>query len=150
MVRAWKITAQPAKHLWFAWIAKKLNCASIIRWRFNRGLIVEIQEHKEVWIAWTNTDCTEGRGRQIPKYVCDSEATAIRLGRKGYVQGSNCPVTKGIAVRINNCWLVPGIIELVNRDDIAAQKRIDEKRAAIEKAKSAGLTDDDLKLISAC
>lgn len=109
---------------------------------------IEIQDTKEVWVAWTNTDCTEGRGIQIPKVVCELEATAIRLGKKGYVQGSNCPITKAIAVKINNIWLVPGRIEAESPVDNAAQLRIDQKRAIIEKAKAAGLSEEDLKMLS--
>ncbi|MES9841194.1 MAG: hypothetical protein ABW134_11630 [Candidatus Thiodiazotropha endolucinida] len=108
---------------------------------------MEIQESKEVWVAWTNTDCTEGRGNQIPKVVCETEATALRLGKKGYVQGSDCPVSKAMAVKINNQWLVPGRVEMESREDRAIQERIDKKRAAIEKAKAAGLSEDDLKLL---
>jgi hypothetical protein len=108
---------------------------------------MEIQDTKKVWVAWTNTDCTEGRGRQIPKSVCEAEATAIRVGKKGYVQGSDCPVSEAIAVRVNNCWLVPGVIVPTIKDDIATQKRLDEKRAVIEKAKAAGLTEEDLNAL---
>lgn len=108
---------------------------------------MEIQETKTVWVAWTNTDCTEGRGRQIPKAVCEKEATAIRLGKKGSVQGSDCNVTECTAVKVNNTWLVPGDIKPESKEDEAAQKRIDAKRAALEKAKAAGLTEEDLRLI---
>ncbi|MBN58699.1 hypothetical protein [Thalassolituus sp. UBA3500] len=108
---------------------------------------MEIQETKTVWVAWTNTDCTEGRGRQIPKAVCESEATAMRLGKKGYVQGSDCPVREAVAVKVNNCWLVPGKIEPISSEDVAAQARIDARRAALKKAKDAGLTDDELRLL---
>ena len=44
--------------------------------------MMEIQDTKQVWLAMTNTDCTEGRGRQYPKFVCEKKATAIRLGKK--------------------------------------------------------------------
>ena len=109
---------------------------------------IEIQERRDIWVAWTNTDCTEGRGRQIPKAVCESKATAIRLGAKGYVQGGNCPITQEVAVKVNGGWLVPGTIIISTDNDKEAQKRIDEKLVAIEKAKAAGLTDADLKLLT--
>ena len=108
---------------------------------------VEIQDTIEVWVAWTNTDCTEGRGRQIPRAVCVKEATAIRLGKKGGVQGSDCTVTARIAVKVNDAWLVPGEIKHETKEDASAQKRIDAKRAALGKAKAAGLTEEDLRLI---
>lgn len=109
---------------------------------------IKIQDIKDVWIAWTNTDCTEGRGRQIPRAVCATKATAIRMGKKGYIQGGDCPVKKGIAVRINDQWLTPGYIQEANNQDVTTQKRIDEKSAVLKKAKAAGLTETDLKILS--
>lgn len=109
---------------------------------------MEIQETKTVWVAWTNTDNTEGRGRQVPKAVCETKATALRIGRRGYIQGSDCPVSSRIAVKINNSWLVPGVIHIATREDEAKQKRIDEQQTAIEKAKSLGLTDEDIANLS--
>jgi hypothetical protein len=46
-------------------------------------------EKRTVWVAYTNTDCTEGRGYDVPIAVCAAEATAVRLARKQYVQGSD-------------------------------------------------------------
>lgn len=109
---------------------------------------IKIQKTKDVWIAWTNTDCTEGRGRQIPLAVCATKSTAIRLGKEGYIQGGNCPVKKGIAVRIDDQWLTPGYIQEANDQDVTTQKRIDEKFAVLKKAKAAGLTKIDLKILS--
>ena len=108
---------------------------------------MEIQDTKSVWVAWTNTDCTEGRGRKIPKAVCESEAAAIRLGRKGSVQGSDCGVTECTAIKVNNKWLVPGDIKPATKEDEAYQKGIDAKRAVLKKAKAAGLTSEDLRLL---
>lgn len=105
-------------------------------------------ETKDVWVAWTNTDLTEGRGYQIPLAVCDSEATAIRLGQKGYVMGSSCPVTKETAVRVNGSgWLVPGVIHPETKDDAKQNAALAARRSAIEKAKAAGLTDEEINAI---
>lgn len=105
---------------------------------------------RTVYVAYTNTDCTEGRGSDIPIAVCAIEATATRLARNRYVQGSNGPVRKMELVNIDGQWYAPGqcytIIE-PTQEDIAAQKFIDTKRAAIEKAKAAGLTDDDMRAL---
>ena len=107
----------------------------------------EIQERKTVWVAYTNTDCTEGRGKEIPKAVCETEATAIRLGKKGYVMGSDCPVRESLALKVKGVWLVPGLIVPENDDDKATQSKINKKREALEKARKAGLTEDDLKAL---
>lgn len=111
---------------------------------------LEIHQVRDVWVAWTNTDLTEGRGRQIPLVVCDTEATAERLGARGYVMGSPSPVTKTKAVLIlGHGWLVPGVIEPATESDKVENARIEAWRAAMEKAKAAGLTDDELKALGA-
>ncbi len=105
----------------------------------------EIQEVKAVWVALTNTDLTEGRGYQYPLAVCTSEATAIRLGRKGSVMGTDCTVKKKIAVMIDNSWLIPGRIKTNTKEDDIAQKKIDEKEQLVSRMKEAGFTEDDIK-----
>ncbi len=107
-----------------------------------------IQDTKKVWAVWTNTDLTEGRGHLIPKAVCETEATAIRMGKKGGVQGSNCLVTEVTAVMMNNCWLVPGRIYPPAIEDKKAQILIDKTREVIKKAKENGLSEDDLKTLA--
>ncbi len=97
-----------------------------------------------VWVAYTNSDCTEGRGCDVPIAVCASEATAIRLARKRYVQGSDGPVRKLELVSIDGKWFAPyDAVHVVEptREDIKAQDRIDTKRKALEKARAAGLTE---------
>jgi len=105
----------------------------------------EISETAEVWIAWTNTDCTEGRGYQYPLAVCWKEATAVRMGQRGYVQGSDCPVEKSLAIRIGGRWLVPSQVHQPTREDEYAQGRIDARKTALAKAMAAGLTAADLQ-----
>lgn len=108
---------------------------------------LKITSHKKIWIAWTNTDLTEGRGSVIPKAICETEATAIRLGKKGSVQGSDCHVTESIAVLVNGNWLYPGELNYATDEDKRKQKLIDESRAVVDKAKSLGLTESDLKAL---
>jgi hypothetical protein len=103
---------------------------------------------KEVFVAWTNTDLTEGRGRQIPKYVCTARKTAERLGHKGYVQGCDCPVTKEVAVKYNELWLVPGVIVLPTKEDLKRQEEEDAFYEVLSKAKSAGLSEKDIEILS--
>lgn len=104
-------------------------------------------ETRTVWVAYTNTDCTEGRGHDVPIAVCAVESTALRLARHRYVQGSDGPVRPVELVKINGQWYAPGAaINVIDpsSEDAAAQDAIDAKRNAIAKAKAAGLTDDDL------
>ena len=104
-------------------------------------------EKRTVWVAYTNTDCTEGRGHDVPIAVCATEATALRLARGRYVQGSNGPVRTMELVKIDGKWYAPSSAIAVvepTREDIAAQVTIDARREAVAKAKAAGLTDADL------
>ena len=104
-------------------------------------------ETRTVWVAYTNTDCDEGRGHDVPIAVCVTEATARRLARNRYVQGSDGPVQSMQLVKIDGKWYAPlaaiGVID-PTREDVAAQVAIDSRRTALAKAKAAGLTDDDL------
>lgn len=110
---------------------------------------MEITKVKDVWIVETNTDLTEGRGYNYPIHVCESEATAIRLSKRKYIQGSDAPIHKGIAVCIDGgSWLAPCNIEVSTNEDDRNQQLIDARKQAIQKAKSAGLTDDDIALIA--
>ncbi len=107
-------------------------------------------EKRTVWVAYTNTDCTEGRGYDVPIAVCATEATAIRLARKQYVQGSDGPVRPMELVQIDGKWYAPSAAITVvepTREDAAMQAALDAKRAAVEKARAAGLTDADLAAI---
>ena len=103
---------------------------------------------KPVWVAWTNTDLTEGKGYRRVLCVCEAEATAIRLGYKKSVMGSNCPVTKETAARVNGQWLVPGYINPPSRDDVMKQKKMDAKAAALKKAQALGLTEDEISYLA--
>lgn len=109
--------------------------------------IPQVEDIKTVWVAWTNTDLTEGRGAQYPLVVCDAQATAKRLGKGKSVQGSDCLVKEGLAVRIDGRWLAPTRIEAPSQEDEMRQAAIDAKREAIAKAKSLGLSEDDIKAI---
>ena len=107
-----------------------------------------MNETKTVFVAYTNVDGTEGRGRDVPIAVCLLEITAIRLAQKQYVQGSDGPVRALKMVRVDGQWYVPttaiNVIE-PTREDEAAQKQLDEERTILAKAKAAGLTDDEIK-----
>jgi hypothetical protein len=102
------------------------------------------EETKEAWAVLVNTDLTEGRGRRYVKHLCEMEATAVRRAHKADVQGSNGMVVPVELVKRNNTWLGPVEIERPTSDDQKTQLVIDAKRKAEEKARSLGLTDDEL------
>lgn len=104
-------------------------------------------ETRTVYVAYTNTDCTEGRGHDVPIAVCAKEATAIRLAHERYVQGSNGPVRTMELINIDGKWYAPSACFTViepTKEDVSVQDAINSRRAAMEKAKIAGLTDDDM------
>lgn len=104
-------------------------------------------EKRVAWVAYTNQDLTEGRGRDIPIAVCMVEATAKRLARKRYVQGSDGPVRPIEMVKIGSEWYAPKAASILiepTKDDIALQAAMDAKNDAVAKAKAHGLTASDL------
>jgi hypothetical protein len=104
----------------------------------------------DLWAVWRNTDDTEGRGREYVDAICQIEATAIRYGRKRYVQGGDCPVEKFSPVLVDGAPCVPlkyFIVQQPSADDVKLQASIDAKRAAIAKAKASGLSEDEIAAI---
>ena len=106
------------------------------------------------YVAWTNTDNTEGRGAQVPLAVCDFESTARRLGARRYVQGSDCPVEQSEIFLINNRWYGPINLVAPSNEDReveaylrAAEAALAAKMAVIEKAKALGLSEEDIAIL---
>ena len=101
-----------------------------------------------IWVAWSNTDLTEGRGASVPIAVCECEATAIRLGKGHSVQGSNCPVTKHESKM--HCGQLYGPVCVISPsvEDRKEQERLDKRVAAIEKARKAGLSEEEIAALS--
>lgn len=107
----------------------------------------EISEVKAVYVAWGNTDNTEGRGQSYPLAVCDSETTAKRLGQKKGVQGMDCHVSEEGAFKINGTWQTAARIHQPSDEDKKNDKRRLDKRWALKKASDAGMTDTDIKAL---
>ena len=104
---------------------------------------------REVFAVIGNTDNTEGRGKRVIKSYCETLSTAKRLGKKGYIQGSDCPIEKHTLYSwCGTPWLGPVAVEPPTVHDLKAQVILDELQGAIDKAKRAGLTDRQIKLIS--
>lgn len=111
---------------------------------------VEVTEKRAVWVAYTNTDCTEGRGHDVPIATCAIEATALRLAREKYIQGTDGPVRELELVKVDGKWCAPTVaINVIEPTpgDLAAQAALDMKRQAVAKAKAAGLTDAELRAL---
>lgn len=104
---------------------------------------------RKVVAVRSNRDLTEGRGEEYQKALCETQATANRIGRGGYVQGTDCPTRPQMLFQINGqtTWFGPVDVVKATDNDFKRQAIMNEQQAAIERAKSAGLSDDDLRLI---
>lgn len=106
---------------------------------------------KPVWVAWVNSDTTEGRGYQVPIAICEEEATARRKARKKDVQGTDGSVSRVETLAIDGERYVPAeVVQILRptREDKAAQAVLDKRREVLAKARAAGLSDDDLRVLS--
>ena len=114
-------------------------------------------QEKQIYVVWTNTDLTEGRGHEYIQHHCEKESTARRLARKNYVMGTDGRVTKEKMFYVNGRWYAPGpfVCGPSKEDDIeerrleAERKAAERKAAALAKAKELGLTDADLAALAA-
>lgn len=103
-----------------------------------------------LWAVYTNSDLTEGRGRQYVAHFCALQSTANRLAKRGYVQGSDCPVEPVRVLVLDGQRVLPASlikVEQPTQEDEAADKRLQERREVVARAKAAGLTDSDIALL---
>lgn len=100
---------------------------------------------RDVYVAWTNSDLSEGCGHTYPLVVCEEYETAVRLGMGGGVQGSDCKVTKEKAVVVNERWCAPTRIIHPSIADIQLKlKRVDCAKL-VDKALNLGLTLEEIE-----
>lgn len=102
---------------------------------------------KTIYVPHTNTDLTEGRGFDVPIAICTNEATASRLGKGKYVQGSNSPIKVMEMIKVEDTWYVPiAAVRLIlpTVEDTKAAIATNDRKAAIDRAIAAGLTNSDL------
>jgi hypothetical protein len=103
---------------------------------------------KEVYAVISNTDLTEGRGQQHIVAFCEKKATAIRLGKGGYVQGCDCPVEQITLFWRANKWFGPVVVVRPTAEDEKKQRNIDARSEALNKARAMGLSENEINLIS--
>jgi len=104
-------------------------------------------ETKEIFIVWTNTDLTEGRGYSIPIEYCETRATAQRLAKKRGVQGSDADVRPFQAIMHNNQWCAPFNLQNATKDDLQTQAKLDERERIARKAIDLGISEAELMLL---
>ncbi|EPV7104195.1 hypothetical protein ACV9XY_000195 [Citrobacter freundii] len=108
---------------------------------------MEITSYKDVWLVVGNTDLTEGRGFSVILHVCDSKETAERLGKKKYVQGSDCPVEKSKAFLINKRWHVPGEIIPESDNDCRLRMAREKRESVISKMREQGFSEEEIQAL---
>lgn len=108
---------------------------------------LEITDEKLVYLTMTNENLTDGRGEQVVLHVCWHEETAVRLGKGKYVMGSDCPVQRAWAVKINGRWHVPARIEIENATDKLVRAANEERKRVIGKMREAGFTEEEIAAV---
>lgn len=117
-------------------------------------LNVETPKQRTVYAVWTNTDLTEGRGREYVQYLCEKKSTALRKAKKNYVMGTDSRVTEEKLFQSGYAWYGPVNVIDPTQEDLRVEEQLaaeakakSAKEAAIEKAKSLGLSDADIKAL---
>lgn len=112
-------------------------------------------KERQIWAVWTNTDLTEGRGAEFIKYHCELEATARRLAKGGYVQGTDCRITQERMFFHENRWYAPGpYVSPPTSDDRRLEEQLESERQrqarrdqALARARELGLGEEDLAVL---
>lgn len=104
----------------------------------------------ELWATIGNTDNTEGKGREVVKSLSLTRSTAKRLGRKGYVQGGDCPIQKvPVLHHEGQAYISLSWINIIQPDD--EDKRNETRRVlleeTIEKARERGMSEEDIAIL---
>lgn len=125
------------------------NGATALSRRFVNNIVrgLKMKHERKAWGVYTNTDLTEGRGRQFLLHICDLKATAIRLASKAGVMGSDAKVTQVNLIKVGDEFYGPVYIKSPTTEDEDQQKRINAREAATDKAIAAGLSEADIRLL---
>lgn len=104
---------------------------------------------KRVWIVVGETVDEEQGRSHYPRFVCESEATALRLAEEHPLAGEPSVVREGLAFRIKGLapfqtWYTEARILPPTKEDEERQVKMDSMRAALQAAKAAGLAEEHL------
>jgi hypothetical protein len=86
-----------------------------------------------LYVVYTNTDLTEGRGREVPVDWSHSKATAKRLAKGSGVQGSDAEVRKVPAFYVDKVLYGPVDVEIPTAEDVQIDRKEEETRAALDR-----------------
>lgn len=96
------------------------------------------------YIVVSNSDCTEGKGHPVYIAYARNFYTAKRSAQKRGVQGGPADITKERFIQIENTVYAPVLLEQPTQWDIDAEARRQDYEALREKAKTLGLTDEEI------
>ncbi len=94
---------------------------------------------KKVLAVYTNEDRTEGRGEEYIRHFCRCQETAERLGKKQYVQGTDCPIKEVTVYLINDEWYGPINVKGATKEDLEKRQlnfRFNEIETALNQVKA--------------
>lgn len=106
-------------------------------------------QKRKLYYVYTNTDCTEGRGREVIAHVCKYYSTAIRLARGIYVQGMDGPI-KVVEVDYDpktDRYFGEIIVNHGTEKDAKEDQLQNQYDAVLARARALGLTDSDIEFI---
>lgn len=104
----------------------------------------------KLYVVFTNTDLTEGRGRQVPLYVCKRYTTAVRMSKKKGVMGSDAVVHEVTCKNIDGQLYMPVNcvdVFLPTKEDVVEDDKRVRREQAIAKAMELGLSKEDIEAL---
>lgn len=108
---------------------------------------IKISDSHRIFIVFTNSDLTEGRGYPVFVDAFFSETSAKRAAKGIGVQGTDGTIEESIAIYINEQWFIPYNIKKPSINDVAKDKRKEEIKEVLDKIKSLGLTSKEMELL---
>lgn len=106
-----------------------------------------VKEGARIWVVLVNSDLTEGKGHEVIKAVCETESVALRIAEGASTQGSNGRVLSMPSFQFGGRLYGPIELERPGGGDIQFQKHMDARRAALDRAREAGVSEEDLELL---
>jgi hypothetical protein len=105
----------------------------------------------EVFAVEDNSDHSEGRGRHFIKAYTTSETCAKRIAKRGYVQGSDNPISITALYEIDGHYFpINSEVRLrtPTEEDIKKDDFLKSYDGIVEKALGLGLTEEEIDILN--
>jgi len=113
--------------------------------------LIDNNDKMKAFVVTYNADGTEGRGPIKVKAVCHKRATALRLAKGISTQGCDGDVEEVELIRQDwswGRWFGPVDVVHPTMEDDRYQEHLDNLAAVKQKAREAGLSDEDIRLLA--